>query len=172
MQNVRANVKVMEFQSLCIFSCILTLLIILIKPPTTKAHNRRASGDWHLWLCCQQSTTYRSICTSSVCLSVRLSGFAFSGTEVWVFWGSSVRLCFCWCHMCSTEHCGHMTIISIFCDKGFLVWSIECCCHREWTTLANCVSVHAISVAVWELSWSQFFAYKYKFCPNQVLTVR
>ena len=31
--------------SLCIFSCILTLLIILIKPLTTKAHDRRASGD-------------------------------------------------------------------------------------------------------------------------------
>ena len=45
MQNVRANVNVMEFQSLCIFSCILTLLIILIKPLTTKAHNRRASDD-------------------------------------------------------------------------------------------------------------------------------
>ena len=36
---------VMEFQSLCIFSCILTLLIILIKPLTSKAHDRRASGD-------------------------------------------------------------------------------------------------------------------------------
>ena len=35
----------MEFQSLCIFCCILTLLIILIKPLTTKAHDRRASGD-------------------------------------------------------------------------------------------------------------------------------
>ena len=35
----------MEFQSLLIFSCILTLLIILIKPLTTKAHDRRASGD-------------------------------------------------------------------------------------------------------------------------------
>ena len=45
MQNVRANVKVMKFQSLCIFSCILTLVIILIKPRTTKAHHRRASGD-------------------------------------------------------------------------------------------------------------------------------
>ena len=45
MQNVRANVKVMEFQSLCIFSCILTLLIILIKSLTTKAHDRRTSGD-------------------------------------------------------------------------------------------------------------------------------
>ena len=44
-QNVRVNVKVMEFQSLCIFSCILTSLIILIKPLTTKAHDRRASGD-------------------------------------------------------------------------------------------------------------------------------
>ena len=44
-ENVRANVKVMEFQSLCIFSCILTFLIILIKPLTTKAHDRRASGD-------------------------------------------------------------------------------------------------------------------------------
>ena len=38
MQNVRANVKVMEFESPCIFSCILTLLIILIEPFTTKAH--------------------------------------------------------------------------------------------------------------------------------------
>ena len=37
MQNVRANVKVFEFQS----SCILTLLIILIKPLTTKAYHRR-----------------------------------------------------------------------------------------------------------------------------------
>ena len=45
MQNVRANVNVMEFQFLCIFSCILTLLIILIKPLTTKSHDRRASGD-------------------------------------------------------------------------------------------------------------------------------
>ena len=44
-QNVRANVKVMEFQSLCIFSCILTFLIILIKPLTIKPHDRRASGD-------------------------------------------------------------------------------------------------------------------------------
>ena len=35
-QNVRANVKVMEFQSLRIFSCILVLLIILIKPLATK----------------------------------------------------------------------------------------------------------------------------------------
>ena len=35
----------MKFQSLCIFSCILTLLIILIKPRTTKAQDRRASGD-------------------------------------------------------------------------------------------------------------------------------
>ena len=43
---IRANVKVMEFQSLCIFSCILTLLIILIKPLTTKAYDRRASGDF------------------------------------------------------------------------------------------------------------------------------
>ena len=34
MQNVRAkfNVKVMEFQSLCIFSCILAMFIILISP--------------------------------------------------------------------------------------------------------------------------------------------
>ena len=44
MQNVRANVKVMKFQSLCIFSCILTVLIILIKPQITKAHDRRTSG--------------------------------------------------------------------------------------------------------------------------------
>ena len=36
MQNVRANVKVMKFQSLCIFSCILTLLIKLINPHTKK----------------------------------------------------------------------------------------------------------------------------------------
>ena len=45
MQNVRANIKVIKFQSLCIFSCILTLLIILIKPLTTKTHDKRASGD-------------------------------------------------------------------------------------------------------------------------------
>ena len=45
MQNVRANVKVMKFQSLCIFTCILTLLIIQIKPRPTLAHDRRASGD-------------------------------------------------------------------------------------------------------------------------------
>ena len=44
-QNVRANVKVLKFQSFCIFSCILSLLIILIKPLTTKAYDRRASGD-------------------------------------------------------------------------------------------------------------------------------
>ena len=45
MQNVRANVKVIEFQSLCIFFCILTLLIILIEPLKSKAYDRRASGD-------------------------------------------------------------------------------------------------------------------------------
>ena len=45
MQNVRANVKVMEFQFLYIFSCILTLLIILIKPLTTKAYDKRTSDD-------------------------------------------------------------------------------------------------------------------------------
>ena len=45
MQNVRANVKVLELKSFCIFSCILSLLIILIKPLTTKAYDRRASGD-------------------------------------------------------------------------------------------------------------------------------
>ena len=45
MQNVRANVKVLEFKSFCFFSCILSLLIILIKPLTTKAYDRRASGD-------------------------------------------------------------------------------------------------------------------------------
>ena len=39
MQNVRANVKVLEFKSFCIFS------FILIKPLTTKAYDRRASGD-------------------------------------------------------------------------------------------------------------------------------
>ena len=50
MQNVRANVKVLEFKSFCIFSCILTLLIIPIKPLTSNAYDRRASGDWHLWL--------------------------------------------------------------------------------------------------------------------------
>ena len=42
MQNVRAIVKVMEFQSLCIVSGILTLLFILVKPLqqklTTGAH--------------------------------------------------------------------------------------------------------------------------------------
>ena len=45
MQNVRANVKVLEFKSFCVFSCILSLLFILIKPLTTKAYDRRASGD-------------------------------------------------------------------------------------------------------------------------------
>ena len=45
MQNVRANVRVLEFKSFCIFSCILTLLIILIKALTTKAYDRGASGD-------------------------------------------------------------------------------------------------------------------------------
>ena len=45
MQNVRANVKVIEFQFLFIFSCIFTLLIILIKPITTKTYDRRSSGD-------------------------------------------------------------------------------------------------------------------------------
>ena len=47
MQNVGANVS--RGISVCIFSCILTLLTILIKPLTTKAYDRRASGDWHLW---------------------------------------------------------------------------------------------------------------------------
>ena len=45
-QNVRANVKVLEFQSFCIFACILGLFIILIKSLTTKAYDRYASGDF------------------------------------------------------------------------------------------------------------------------------
>ena len=45
------DVKVLEFQSLqVIFSCILTLFIILIKLLTTKSYDSRTSGDWHLWL--------------------------------------------------------------------------------------------------------------------------
>ena len=35
----------MIFQSFCIFSCILALLIILKKPRTTKVQDRRAFGD-------------------------------------------------------------------------------------------------------------------------------
>ena len=41
MQNVRVNVVSLSI----FFSCILTLLIILIKPLTTKAYDRDASGD-------------------------------------------------------------------------------------------------------------------------------
>ena len=37
--------KSWNFSLSVFFSCILTLLIILIKPLTTKAHDRRASGD-------------------------------------------------------------------------------------------------------------------------------
>ena len=59
-QNVRANVKVVKFQSLCIFSCILTLLLLLIKPLTTKAHDRRASGD------CGTSGYFHTLCHCSV----------------------------------------------------------------------------------------------------------
>ena len=44
-QYIRENVKVLEFHSFCIFSCFLTLFIILIKPFTTKAYDRCASGD-------------------------------------------------------------------------------------------------------------------------------
>ena len=44
MQNDRANVKVLKFLIFCIFSCILTLLIILIKPLRSKAYDRCASG--------------------------------------------------------------------------------------------------------------------------------
>ena len=45
MQNVRVNFKVLKFKSFGIFSYIVSLLIILIKPLTTKAYDRRASGD-------------------------------------------------------------------------------------------------------------------------------
>ena len=57
MENVRANAKVLEFQSFCIFSFILTLFIILIKPFTTKDYERCASGDRGTsgWFCCIQS---------------------------------------------------------------------------------------------------------------------
>ena len=33
--NVSAKENFLEFQPVCIFSCILTLFIMLIKPPTT-----------------------------------------------------------------------------------------------------------------------------------------
>ena len=45
MQNVRANVKVLEFRSFCILSCILTLFIILIKPLTIKAYGSHTASD-------------------------------------------------------------------------------------------------------------------------------
>ena len=44
MLNVRVNVKVLESQSVCIFSCILIFCVLLIKPLTTKAHGSRASS--------------------------------------------------------------------------------------------------------------------------------
>ena len=41
---------VLEFKSFCIFSCILSLLIILIKPLTTKSlRQARIRWLWHLW---------------------------------------------------------------------------------------------------------------------------
>ena len=51
MQNVRANVKlkVLEFKTFCIFSCILSLLIILIKPLTAKSYDGgRIQWQWQL----------------------------------------------------------------------------------------------------------------------------
>ena len=50
--NVRANVEVLEFQSFCIFSCILILFMILIKLLTTKANGGPAFGDCTPYLCC------------------------------------------------------------------------------------------------------------------------
>ena len=44
-QNVRANVKVFKLKPFCVSVCSLTLLIILIKPITTRAYDRHASGD-------------------------------------------------------------------------------------------------------------------------------
>ena len=50
MQNVRENVKVMKFQSLCIFTCILTLLIIQNKAAYNNS-SQQACIRWllHLW---------------------------------------------------------------------------------------------------------------------------
>ena len=80
MQNVWANVKVMEFQSLCILPCILTLVIILIKPLTTKAHDRRASGDC---LCnCLQILTI----TDKMQLLNVLFQDCILGRSVWTLW--------------------------------------------------------------------------------------
>ena len=45
MQNVRSNVKVLERQCLSVFLLHLTLLTLLIKPFSTKAYGRHASGD-------------------------------------------------------------------------------------------------------------------------------
>ena len=60
--------KSWNFYSFCIFSCILTLLIILIKPLTTKAYDRRASGDFGSSGCpvcvCVCVCVHLSICLS------------------------------------------------------------------------------------------------------------
>ena len=77
MQNDRANVKVLESKSFCIFSCILTLLIILIKPLRSKAYDRRASGD------CGTSGYFILVCfdfvfTCFIAISCRLSDLVYS----------------------------------------------------------------------------------------------
>ena len=71
MRNVRANANVLEFKSFCIFSCTLTLLIVLIKPLTTKAYDSCASCDcgtfgllllWNHWTEFNKSLTGISQC--------------------------------------------------------------------------------------------------------------
>ena len=107
--------KVLEFKSFCIFSCILIMLIILIKPLTTKAYDRRASGDCGtsgisqflyarlqtgrimVWWCPSGSPSVRPSVRLSVrpsdSPSVRVSVRPFSALFSYMLWHIELKFC-------------------------------------------------------------------------------
>ena len=123
MQNVRVNVKVMEIESLCIFSCILTLLIILIKPLTTKAYDRRASGD------CGTSGL-DSLDAFNVQKQGDLLNWMFKKKTTWnLCWYGIFEPMFIYCVLRSAR---------IFSNNGFGIYRSLASCVQLWRWLIGC----------------------------------
>ena len=89
MQNVSANVRVLQIQSFCIFSCILTLLIMLIKPLRTKTYDRCASGD------CGTSGLYFSPRLNYMIGSLRMGAYIYIVFQTFLIKWDVITLSLC-----------------------------------------------------------------------------
>ena len=114
-QNVRANVKVYEFQSFCISSCILAMFILLIKSLTTKAHPQACTlWLWHHWHC--KCGYFRWGETLRICWQALSHGCNFQDTSP-ICWIKSYGFYF---------HVGE-----IFCEEGNILKNAKITVNRE-----------------------------------------